>query len=252
MKQYAAYFFDLYGTLVDIHTDETRPSLWHEIAAFYTARGAGWTGPSMRAAYLEGCAAEESRLSGPAASGALVELELRQVFAALYRQKGVLPSEALVAETARRFRRASTTHLRAYSGARELLCSLRAVGREVVLLSNAQACFTLPELTQLGLTDCFDRIFISSDVGFKKPDSRFFCAALNASGRDPADCLMIGNDPVCDVGGAAHVGMDAIYIHSKLSPQPRPDLSALPVVDSLPRMDLHALRRLLSGGTAGR
>ena len=275
MKQYRAYLFDLYGTLADIHTDESRPALWKTAAAEYSARGAAWEGPALRRAYLALCAAEEARLQEAAPRGAKVELDLQRVFAELYRQKGVTPAEALVAETALHFRRASTTHLRAYAGARELLTALRAAGREVVLLSNAQTCFTLPELEQLGLTACFDRIFISSAVGFKKPDPRFFGAALAALDLPPDRCLMIGNDPVCDIAGAAAVGMDAVYIHSALSPRgpegtgnreqgtapcsgahPEPHgrqqatgngqqgTPATPVA-MLPKMDLRALRRLL-------
>ena len=31
---YKNYFFDLYGTLVDIRTDEQEPSLWRDLAEF--------------------------------------------------------------------------------------------------------------------------------------------------------------------------------------------------------------------------
>ena len=245
MKRYAAIFFDLYGTLVDIHTDESKPILWSKAAAFYTDHGAKYSGPELRAAYQAHCTGEERRLTEAAPPGALVELELRRVFAALYEQKGAAASESLIADTAWLFRRVSTSHLRTYAGARELLTALRKQGREVVLLSNAQACFTGPELDLLKLTDCFDRIFISSDVGYRKPDPRFFLAALQAVGADPADCLMIGNDPACDLHGAAGVGMDAFYIHSALSPQPMPNEASLPAIGSLPKMDLRALCRML-------
>ena len=250
MKRYNAYFFDLYGTLADIHTDESEPAFWRGVASCYAAHGAAWEAEPLRQVYLTLCAAEEARLQAAAPQDAFVELDLTRVFAALYLQKGVTRTPGLMEETAWFFRRSSTSHLRVYAGARELLLTLRTQGREVILLSNAQACFTRPELDALGLTDCFDRIFISSEIGFKKPDPRFFGAALEASGQDPADCLMIGNDPVCDVEGAIRAGMDAFYIHSNLSPRPRPELAALPVAGSLPRMDLRALRRLLSDGSA--
>ena len=37
----AAFLLDLYGTLVDIHTDENQPSLWKRMAGFVLSRGAG-------------------------------------------------------------------------------------------------------------------------------------------------------------------------------------------------------------------
>lgn len=245
MKSYTACFFDLYGTLVDIHTNESDPAFWRKIAAYYSERGADWTGAELRGEYLRFCTEEESRLRASATPGAEVELDLTAVFAALYRARGVEPAEALIRQTALFFRKKSTTHLRAYAGARELLLGLRKGGIKVVLLSNAQSCFTRPELDELGLTDCFDRIFISSEVGRKKPDPAFYRAALEALGLEPTDCLMIGNDPCCDIQGAAAVGLDAFYIRSALSPKPAPVPEALPAVGSLPRMDLRALFRLL-------
>ena len=34
-QQYSNYVFDLYGTLVDIHTEENDPALWQKLALFY-------------------------------------------------------------------------------------------------------------------------------------------------------------------------------------------------------------------------
>ncbi len=221
MKRYAAYLFDLYGTLVDIHTDESKPAFWKAVAAYYTEHGAACDGKTLRESYRTLCAAETVRLQDRYPD-AKIEIDLQPVFRALYEQKGVAPDAALLADTAWFFRQRSTCHLRAYAGAGELLEALRAAGRSVILLSNAQSCFTRPELELLGLADRFDRIYISSELGFQKLDPRFFTAPLRDLGLGPADCLMIGNDPVCDVGGAKAVGMDAVYIRSGLSPKEDP------------------------------
>ena len=37
---YSTYIFDLYGTLVDIHTDESKKILWEKLALFYGFYGA--------------------------------------------------------------------------------------------------------------------------------------------------------------------------------------------------------------------
>ena len=245
MKQYHAYFFDLYGTLVDIHTDESRPRLWKRAAAYYTAHGASYDAPGLRSAYLRICDAETKRLEKQFPD-ALVEIDLLRVFRGLYTAKGVTPDETLLSDTAWDFRRGSTTHLRAYAGAGELLAGLRSAGKTVILLSNAQSCFTRPELELLGLAARFDRIFISSEAGFKKPDPRFFRSALESLGMASRDCLMIGNDLSCDLGGAAAVGMDGLYIRSGLSPKADRE-APLPgsAVAALPRMDLGVVKRML-------
>lgn len=220
----AAFLLDLYGTLVDIHTDENQPSLWKRMAGFVLSRGADWEGKALRRAYLEGLRQEEERLrlrdrGLPQAQG---EIDLALVFARLYEEKGVAADAALIAETALAFRKASTTRLRLYAGAKELLAALGQRGR-VILLSNAQSLFTRPELEMLGLTDCFDSIYLSSEAGFKKPDPRFYRLALDREGLKPKDCLMIGNDPICDGEGPRSVGIPAYVIRSGISPRGIPE-----------------------------
>ena len=235
----AAFLLDLYGTLVDIHTDENQPSLWKRMAGFVLSRGADWEGKALRRAYLEGLRQEEERLllrdrGLPLAQG---EIDLALVFARLYTEKGVRADAALIAETALAFRKASTTRLRLYAGAKELLAALGQRGR-VILLSNAQSLFTRPELEMLGLTDCFDSIYLSSEAGFKKPDPRFYRLALDREGLKPKDCLMIGNDPVCDGEGPRSVGIPAYVIRSGISPR------GIPEGYDQEGMDLKKLKRL--------
>lgn len=236
----ATFLLDLYGTLVDIHTDENQPSLWKRMAGFVLSRGADWEGKALRRAYLEGLRQEEERLrlrdrGLPRAQG---EIDLALVFARLYTEKGVRADAALIAETALAFRKASTTRLRLYAGAKELLAALGQRGR-VILLSNAQSLFTRPELEMLGLTDCFDSIYLSSEAGFKKPDPRFYRLALDREGLKPKDCLMIGNDPVCDGEGPRSVGIPAYVIRSGISPR------GIPEGYDQEGMDLKKLKRFL-------
>lgn len=244
MRRYRAYLFDLYGTLVDIHTDEARSALWRAMAGRFAAEGAGYEPQALREAYHRLCAAEESAMKS-AAPGGEAEIDISAVFAGLYAEKGVVADEALIGRTAAAFRRLSTTHLRRYAGAEELLRTLRRQGSLVILLSNAQRLFTAPELEHLELTELFDGIFLSSDYGCKKPDGRFFAAPLTQFGLKPSDCLMIGNDPVCDAWGANRAGMDCVYIRSALSPGP--EGACPPCAVRLKGMDLRRLGRLLTG-----
>ena len=49
--KYKNYIFDLYGTLVDIHTDENKASLWKKIAVYFSAQGAAYTGKEIKERY---------------------------------------------------------------------------------------------------------------------------------------------------------------------------------------------------------
>ena len=253
MLEYDTVLFDLYGTLADIHTDENMSRLRSGFSRFIRSNGAGYASAELKEAYFRlvrekeemmaiEAGSSERRLTveafslegGPAkkkaedAHEAHPEIELEDVFRALYEDQGVTEvTDELIAQTAACFRKLSTTHLRLYAGAAGLLRSLRDAGKRVILLSNAQSLFTVPELKALGIHDLFDRIYISSDHGCKKPDPSFFMLPVREFDLDPASCLLIGNDPVCDVRGALNVGMDAYYIHSALSPKPCPDPASL-------------------------
>ena len=50
---YRNYIFDLYGTLVDIHTDEEDPAAWAALARFYSYYGARYAPDALRAACTE-------------------------------------------------------------------------------------------------------------------------------------------------------------------------------------------------------
>ena len=52
LKQYKNYIFDLYGTLVDIHTNEMNLNLWKKMAELYAVYGAEYQAEQLRAAFL--------------------------------------------------------------------------------------------------------------------------------------------------------------------------------------------------------
>lgn len=132
------------------------------------------------------------------------------------------------------FRSISTVKLRLFDGALEVLKELRRRGKKVYLLSNAQSCFTVPELKALGIYVFFDGITISSDVKVRKPSLAFYEQALD--GIDPSLCVMIGNDEFADVRGAMSAGMDACYIQTEQSP-------SFPV--NLPSQRIRELREII-------
>ncbi len=251
MKDYKTVLFDLYGTLVDIHTDEEMPRFWKTVRDFYESHGASYTAAELQKEYLRLVAEEEDALrasGGGDSHESHPEIELAKVFVRLYKNRGVkYVTDELITETAACFRAASTTHLRLYAGAAELLQALHSAGKRVILLSNAQSLFTIPELKSLGILDLFDRIFISSDYNCKKPDAEFFLAPVRELSLDPADCLMIGNDPTCDIKGAMAIGMDAYFIHSGLSPKPCPKRISLGLAPERYQkgMDLKLVKRHL-------
>ena len=62
MKDVNNYIFDLYGTLLDVVTDESSPTFWKRMAALFSVYGADYTGPQLQKAYLDCVTWEEAAL----------------------------------------------------------------------------------------------------------------------------------------------------------------------------------------------
>ena len=64
-----------------------------------------------------------------------------------------------------------------------------------------------------GLEDIFgERVFISAEHGSEKPDARLFERALRAFGCAPSNAIVVGDDPVRDIGGAAALEIRSVWI----------------------------------------
>ena len=212
--KYENYIFDLYGTLVDIHTDEESSYLWEKMVLIFGYFQVFYNPDEMKKAFR--------RIGGEEAQHR-EEIRIEKVFARLLKEKGVEPKDEQVSWICRFFRAASTEYIRLYPKVQESLAELKEQGKHIYLLTNAQRAFTEYELRMLKIEDYFDGIYISSDYGVKKPNRLFFEKMIEESGINPAQSVMIGNDMICDIEGAKNAGLDAIYIQTNLSPDyPKP------------------------------
>ena len=214
--QYTDLIFDLYGTLVDIHTEEN-DLVWEKTAFYFGFYGARYTGPELKATFQAAMAEREARAGQ--SYECFPDIPFEQVMAQLFRAKGVTENaDTLGINAAQLFRISSLDYVRLYPGVLDALAALRKKGYRLWLLSNAQRVFTAFELNLLGLGDQLDGIYISSDYRCRKPDVRFFNALIEERKLDKNKCLMIGNDLETDIAGAKNAGMDTLYMHTGLTP----------------------------------
>ncbi len=199
------FVFDLYGTLVDIWTNEDRPEVWRGLAG--NLRGSGRRYLWAKEEYMRLC--REAHL------GEGREFDLLAVFEKMLENEGKNKSKA--SELAIEFREDSMVRLGLFPHVKEMLTGLKARGAGVYLLSNAQSCFTRQELDTLGLTPLFDGIIISSEVSYKKPSEEIFRIAFEKFGISPAVSVYVGNDLRDDVLGASGAGMKTAYIETEQS-----------------------------------
>ena len=238
---YKNYIFDLYGTLIDINTDEWCDDLWKKMAILYGYKGAHYTYDELNSEYDRLVALEKVAVRKRHPEYNVVDIKIEKVFKKLFTQKGVKVTKAQVAFIAEAFRCYSTKYIKLYDGVIDLLDTLKAKGKKIYLLSNAQRYFTENELNMLGLTEYFDGICISSDEECSKPDSCYYKTLFDRYGLKKSESIMIGNDYVSDIGGAAHFGIDSLYIHQSISPDIEGELrSTYTVMDG----DVYKIKKL--------
>lgn len=213
---YTDLIFDLYGTLVDIHTEENA-LVWEKTALYFGFYGAKYTPMELFFDFQEELKKREA-IAGQSYE-CFPDIPFEQVMAQLFRAKGVEENaDALGINAAQLFRISSIEYLKLYPGTLDALTRLRKKGYRLWLLSNAQRIFTEYELRHLGLGAQLDGIYISSNYGCRKPDSRFYQALIQEQDLDLSRCLMIGNDRQTDIAGAKALGMATLYMHTALTP----------------------------------
>lgn len=214
--RYTDYIFDLYGTLVDIHTDEN-DTVWEKTAFYFGFHGAHYTPEELKELFTSKIRSREAHAGQN--YECFPDIPFETVMEDLFLEKGISKNvEQLAFHGAQLFRIASLEYIRLYPEVKSVLSSLRDRGCRVWLLSNAQRVFTEYELRYLGLAEAFDGIYISSDHMCRKPDRRFFDALIQEQRLDRGKSIMIGNDRDTDIGGAKASGLDTLYIHTDLTP----------------------------------
>ncbi len=230
-REFDSYIFDLYGTLIDIHTDEENPELWEKMTDYLKENfGAIYEPKALRKRYLEICSDEEKKLQ--ARNGArFPEIKIEKVWKRLI-EEGLNLSEVSAGKDANEvvpdysedsknirdlcifFRESSRDKFIVYEGVIETFEKLKSMGKGIYLLSNAQRAFTEKELADAGLTDFFDDIFISSDKEIKKPQKEFLEKLIKENHLIFDKCVMIGNDLISDVGVAFANGVNSVFLNT--------------------------------------
>ena len=64
-----------------------------------------------------------------------------------------------------------------------------------------------------GMSKYFEHVITSEDAGFKKPNKMIFNYALEKTGANASESLMIGDEIEIDLLGAKAVGLDQMYVN---------------------------------------
>lgn len=96
----------------------------------------------------------------------------------------------------------------------EALKLLQSSGVKIYSASNGIGEVQRHRLEASGLLPFFTSLFVSSDLGFAKPQKEFFDKILDfAHVADPAKVIMIGDEEKTDIAGAHNAGLSAARVH---------------------------------------
>jgi putative hydrolase of the HAD superfamily len=112
----------------------------------------------------------------------------------------------------------------------------------LALVTNGAACLQREKLAASGLSDHFEVVVVSADLGVAKPDATVFEHALSQLGVDADRAVMVGDSVSKDIDGALAAGLEAVWVNREERPAPsdRESLVEIATLNELP----DALRKL--------
>lgn len=203
--------FDLYGTLIDIETDEAMEEIYRGVAHFLTYQGVHLHRSELKDLYYR--ILKEQKEQSPEK---YPEINVEAIWEILIKDEGVYAFseyKRLPRILAQIYRGISRKRLQLYPSVKEVLDELKANYR-LALISDAQPCYALPEIRAVSLDGYFDPVIISADYGYRKPDERLFQTALSRMSLSASEVICVGNDMYRDIYGASKLGIKTIHFTS--------------------------------------
>jgi len=203
--------FDLYGTLIDIETDESLEEIYRGIAHYLTYHGVYLHRWEVRDRYYQIMKQQKEEIGEE-----YPEIDVEDIWNTFLEQEGMKAAPArrdMARILAQLHRGISRKRLQLYPDVKRVLDDLQPHGR-MALISDAQPSYALPEIKAVGLEGYFDPIILSAYYGFRKPDARLFAKSLDILKLTPAEVIYVGNDMYRDIYGASRLGIKTIFVDS--------------------------------------
>ena len=133
----------------------------------------------------------------------------RRIVAAVFHDLSATDSEGLFQLLWQHF--AQPQHWQLYEDVSPAIHRLKDNGLRLGIASNFDARLIEIASAKPALAAC-ERVFISSQVGFVKPDPRFFATVSSQLEVSPSQILLVGDDELADVQGARAAGWQALWL----------------------------------------
>ena len=100
-------------------------------------------------------------------------------------------------------------------GVENTLEALRSKGYRLFAASNSFGHLQRRRLQRADILHYFEDTYISMDIGYDKPDKRFYLEALKRADLQPNEVLMVGDSMTTDILGAKAVGIDTCFFNRR-------------------------------------
>jgi 2-haloacid dehalogenase len=212
--QPAAFVFDAYGTLFDVHSAAARHA--DALGERWVALSELWRTKQLEYTWVRALAGKhcsfwkltEEGLDYAISSVGGIDSELRGELLASYRQ------------------------LAAYPEVSECLKALKARGSAVAILSNGDPDMLADAVNSAGLADAFDAVLSVEDVGVYKPSHRVYELATERFGVSAREVSFQSSNR-WDIAGAKSFGFRTVWINRAGRPDEYLDLAADEVLKDL-------------------
>lgn len=96
------------------------------------------------------------------------------------------------------------------------VCAALAEKCRMYIITNGDKRVQQGRFNPSPLAKYFDRVYISEEVGFEKPDIRYFEAVMaDIPDFDPATTLVVGDSLTSDIKGGINAGLDTCWYNPK-------------------------------------
>ena len=115
----------------------------------------------------------------------------------------------------------------------ETVVRLKDMGIIQFAVTNGTKVAQDGKLKGSGLDKLLDEIFISEDIGYEKPDKRFFepvISKLNEYGIDKEECVIVGDSESSDIQGGINTGIRTVHYTDELKSRADAIISDLSLV----------------------
>ena len=208
MRRLEVVLFDLDDTL---HDDTYAYHNAAEEVAREVAAEHGIDALALKAAYITEAEGFWHRLTADDLKVKLASIRAGMWQAAL---ESVGVDDSSVAQrSAERYNAYRIKYFTLFPGATDVLRSLRERGMKLGIVTNGLSETHREKIALLQISDYFDAIFLSDEVGMVKPDPLLFAHACRTLGGAPAHAAMVGDRYDRDIRGAMDAGLYTIWLN---------------------------------------